>query len=178
MGQTFQYPNLVAGTRADGGMATAPHGSTPIPRVALAAAPGGYAYVLSNATKGENFAITRETFRLRHGVGYALSLWAAATGNVGGMDCYVLASGTHENGWVAAYKGGISPASGGGVRLPGVLPARGEQRGLGVLRAIRQQREHGRQGVDALGRGRHALRGRGGPRLGTCGGGGVALSER
>ena len=114
MGQAFRYPNLVAGTRDADGLATAPHGNRLIPRVALAAAPGGRAYALSNASNDERFAIPRETFRLRHGVRYSLSLWAAATENMGSMDVYVLAYGTFDNGWIAASRFGIAPASGGG----------------------------------------------------------------
>lgn len=114
MGQSFQYPNLLAGTRAAGGLATVAHGDNLIPRVALASAPGGWAYALSNATNTERFAIARETFRLRHGVSYSLSLWAAATGNMGSMDIFVLAYGTSDDGWIAASRLGIAPASGGG----------------------------------------------------------------
>lgn len=119
MGQSFQYPNLLAGTRAAGGLATVAHGDNLIPRVALASAPGGWAYALSNATNTERFAIARETFRLRHGVSYSLSLWAAATGNMGSMDIFVLAYGTSDDGWIAASRLGIAPASGGGGS-PGV----------------------------------------------------------
>lgn len=119
MGQEFLYPNLLTGTRSAGGLATLARGGVLIPRVALAAAPGGWAYALSNATKSEKFAITRETFRLRHGVSYSLSLWAAATGNMDSMDIFVLAYGTFDDGWVAARRLGTAPASGGGGS-PGV----------------------------------------------------------
>lgn len=112
--QTFQYPNLLTGTRATGGLATLAHGDDLIPRVALASAPGGWAYALSNATGSERFAIPRETFRLRHGVSYSLSLWAAATKNMRSMDIFVLAYGTFDDGWVAAGMLGLAPASGGG----------------------------------------------------------------
>lgn len=177
MGQSFQYPNLLAGTRAAGGLATVAHGDNLIPRVALASAPGGWAYALSNATNTERFAIARETFRLRHGVSYSLSLWAAATGNMGSMDIFVLAYGTSDDGWIAASRLGIAPASGGGVALLGFPTPRGEQGGLGLLPALRQQLQHGRQGVDALARGPHAQRGRRTARVGTGSRGGVAVDE-
>ena len=175
MAQTFEYPNLLAGTRAAGGLATDPHGDA-IPRVALAAAPGGWAYALSNATAIERFAIPREMFRLRHGVSYSLSLWAAATGNMDSMDIFVLAYGTFDDGWVAAGRLGIAPASG-GVALLGFPTPRGEQGGLGLLPALRQQPQHGRQGVDALARGPHAHGGHRAPRMGAGCWGGVAVDE-
>lgn len=178
MGQSFEYQNLLTGTRSAGGFANVAHGDNLIPRVTLAAAPGGWAYALSNATDKEKFAISRETFRLRHGVPYSLSLWAAVTGNMASMDIFVLAYGTSDDGWVAAGRSVIAPASGGGVALLGFLPPRGEQGGLGLLPALRQQREQGRQGVDALDCGPHALRGHGAARVGAGIRGGVALSER
>lgn len=114
MGQSFEYQNLLTGTRSAGGFANVAHGDNLIPRVTLAAAPGGWAYALSNATDKEKFAISRETFRLRHGVPYSLSLWAAVTGNMASMDIFVLAYGTSDDGWVAAGRSVIAPASGGG----------------------------------------------------------------
>ena len=122
MGQTFEWPNLLTGTRAAGGLATVAHGDNLIPRVTLAAAPGGWAYALSNATDKENYAISRETFRLRHGVPYSLSLWAAATGNVASMDIFVLAYGTFDDGWIAVDRRVTAPASGGGGS-PGISPS-------------------------------------------------------
>ena len=122
MGQSFEYQNLLTGTRSAGGFANVAHGDNLIPRVTLAAAPGGWAYALSNATDKEKFAISRETFRLRHGVPYSLSLWAAVTGNMASMDIFVLAYGTSDDGWVAAGRSVIAPASGGGGS-PGVSPS-------------------------------------------------------
>jgi len=169
MEQTFRYPNLLSGTRDH--MSLCGYNNFVRP-VALAAAPGGLAYALVNADAKENYLWT-SLADLRHGKEYALSLWMASTDNCASTDVFAIDT---EDGHYDAIGVvlEVKPPSGGGVVLLDILGARPLPRGKALLRAHRQQREHGRQGVDALRRRRHAHRGHGAEGVGTGGRGGVA----
>lgn len=108
MTQSFLYPNLVAGTRAsDGAIAYDVRNPESIPYEQCPMSPCGMAFAIDNETSVENYIFTAHDFRLRHGVDYTLSLWAAANENLRFSHIYIL--GTSEtakraDGWIAADK--------------------------------------------------------------------------
>lgn len=86
MEQTFEYPNLLTGTRDHMSLYSY---NNPVRPVALAAAPGGVAYALVNADAIENYLWT-SLADLRHGKEYALSLWMASTDNCSSTDVFAI----------------------------------------------------------------------------------------
>lgn len=161
MAQTFQYPNLIAGTRDHINLYSYNNSVRP---VALAAAPGGLAYALVNADVKEKF-MWASLADLRHGKKYVLSLWMASTDNCYGTDIFVIDT---EDGHYDAIgvENKVKPPSGGVVLLD-IPGARLLPRWKALPLAHRQQREHGRQGVDALRCGHHAHRGHGAACVGS-----------
>ena len=85
--QTFQYPNLLSGTRDH--MSLYSYNNFVVRPVALTAAPGGLAYALMNADAKENFLWT-SLADLRHGKEYVLSLWMASTDNCASTDVFAI----------------------------------------------------------------------------------------
>lgn len=114
----FLYPNLIAGTRASGG-ASAYDVRNPksIPYEQYPMSPCGMAFTVGNETRTENYIYTAHDFRLRHGVDYTLSIWAAVNENFSYSTIYIL--GTSEtakyaDGWIAASMHNIKLKVGGG----------------------------------------------------------------
>ena len=172
MGQTFEYPNLLSGTRTGKGWTRT-----------VGTGGNGFDYgtglELRNNKASECFLWSTDVV-LHMGRTYSLSFYAASTGNMSGVDIWVLDNGGHSDGyqWIGAAKTAIKPPAGGGVDHMDVhaLPACAGRRD--IPGALRQQRHHGRQTVSGLVPRHHALRGGRAARLGTGRRGGVALSER
>ena len=109
MGQSFQYPNIVAGTRDHMSKDTYNNLVQPVP---LAAAPSGMAYALVNATAKENFLWTPYMSDLRPGTRYTLSVWMAKTDNCDSADIFVIDTDGRYDATLVALK--VKPPSGGG----------------------------------------------------------------
>lgn len=110
MGQSFQYPNIVAGTRDHMSKDTYNNLVQPVP---LAAAPSGMAYALVNATAKENFLWTPYMSDLRPGTRYTLSVWMAKTDNCDSADIFVIDTDGRYDATLVALK--VKPPSGGGL---------------------------------------------------------------
>lgn len=166
--QTFQYPNLIAGTRDHVSLNSYNNSVRP---VALAAAPGGLAYALVNADAIENFLWT-SLADLRHGKEYALSLWMASTDNCSSTDVFAIDTEDGHYGAIGLLDK-VKPPFGGVVLLE-ILGERQRPRGKVLPLAHRQQRQLGRRERNRLVPRRHARRGHGAEGMGACGWGGVA----
>lgn len=171
--QTFEYPNLLTGTRSGSGWKRA-DGQVTANKQAYKWAP---VLDLQNPTAVEDFLFSPPV-TLHTGTDYVLSFLAACTGNVSSFDVHVLDVNAGYDGWVAAEMSGLArPGGGGSLVLPAVPYLEAVSRRSGVSHTLRQQRQHGRTEQHHLVLERHALRGHGASRVGACGGGGVAVSE-
>lgn len=104
MTQTFEYPNLLTGSRSgvgwtywNGHMDDNQH------------------HLLYNSTNKENFIYSPMTI-LKHGITYAFSVYTANTENCAGLDIFVLYEKT-VTGWIAKHVTGTAKGPGGGGSL-------------------------------------------------------------
>lgn len=107
MGQTFEYPNLLSGTRTGKGWT----------RQAGIGGNGfdyGTGLTLENKKAHECFLFSPGVV-LHAGRTYSLSFYAASTANMSGVDIFVLDKGgsSDDYQWIAAEKYGIKPPAGG-----------------------------------------------------------------
>lgn len=170
MEQTFEYPNLLAGTRSGAGWNLA--GGKPV-----MADQSAYRYgpVLPcyNSAATETY-LWSPPVTLHTGTDYTLSFLAASTNNLEGVDVHVLDVDASYSGWIGAEMNPEKPGGGGSLVLPAVPPLVEVARRRVVQNPLRQQRLHGRRERNRLVPRRHARRGHGAARMGTCGRGGVA----
>lgn len=178
MAQTFQYPNLLSGTRSGSGWGISVPGCADRPVIANRKA---YKWApvldLQNSTSVENLLLSPPV-TLHKDVDYTLSFVAAGTKNLAGLDVHVLDVDRSYDGWYVAgmYK---QRPDGGGELVFHAFPPLGEfARRSVVQNPLRQQRQLGRQERNRVGRERHARGGHGASRVGTGEWGGVAVDER
>lgn len=135
MAQTFEYPNLLTGSRSGAGWT---HQNGYIDE--------RHHHYLSNNTNKENF-IMSPLIPLKHGITYALSVYTANTENCAGSDIFVLYEKV-VTGWIAEGVGKCEKGPRGvdhfGVRTPRCLPGRE------LLYQIRQQWLNRWKGCDHL----------------------------
>ena len=108
MSQTFEYPNLLIGSRSGVGW-TYDHGSF-----------DAYNHhCLFNDSKNENYMCS-PLFPLKHGITYAFSAFSANTENFMGSDIYVLYAGGYSIGyeWIAGHMGFMKGPGGDGLLIP------------------------------------------------------------
>lgn len=168
MEQTYQYPNLLSGTRSGKGWTRSGSG-----------AGGGYnadtGIVLHNSKTTEDFLFSPPVV-LHKGTDYTLHCLAANTANMSGTELFVLdATGASDSyNWIGAYQALKTPGPGGGLarcHVPAQCRCTG-RRALPVT--LRQQWQHGWQELPHLVPRHHARRGHGAVRMGTGRRGGVA----
>ena len=112
MSQTFEYPNLLIGSRSGVGW-TYDHGSF-----------DAYNHhCLFNDSKNENYMCS-PLYPLKHGITYAFSAFSANTENFMGSDIYVLYAGGYSigDGWIAGHMG-FMKGPGGWVTYTYSLPS-------------------------------------------------------
>lgn len=172
MEQTYQYPNLLSGTRSGKGWTRIGSGAY-----------GGYnpntGIVLYNSKTTEVFLFSPPVV-LHKGTDYTLHCFAASTANMSSTELWVLnVGGPSDNyNWIGAHPALRTPGPGGGVARCHV-PAQCTGAGRSALPApLRQQREHGRQELHHLVPQHHAHRGHEAACMGTGRRGGVAVDER
>lgn len=172
--QTFEYPNLLSGTRSGAGWNLA--GGKPV-------TPDQSAYRYGPVLPCYNSAAT-ETYlwsppvTLHRDTDYVLSFLAAGTGNLKGVDVHVLDVDASYTGWVGAEMILEKPGGGGSLVLPAVPPLGEVARRRVVQNPLRQQRQLERREHARLVPRRHARGGHGAEGVGACGRGGVAVDER
>ena len=172
MGQEYEYPNLLSGTRTGKGWTRGGSG-----------AGGGYnpntGIGLYNSKSTEDFLFSPRVV-LHKGIDYTLHCFAASTANMRSTEMWVLDKGGPSNSykWIGAFVPFKTPGPGGGVARCHV-PARCQCAGRRAIPApLRQQREHGRRELPHMVPQHHALRIGRAARMGTGRRGGVALDER
>jgi len=174
MEQTYQYPNLLSGTRSGKGWT-------------YSGPAGGSIYyskmnnhlVLQGTSRTEFFMFSPNVV-LHKNTDYTLHCFAANTANMSGTELWVLdvdgASDSYK--WIGAHQALKTPGPGGGVARCHVQArcAGAGRRALPVT--LRQQWQHGRQNLHHLVPRHHARRGHGAEGMGTGRRGGVAVDER
>lgn len=173
MGQEFEYPNLISGTRSGKGWNLA-SGAPACVDTSVREFP---VLTIANSASTETYLYSAPV-ALSRGTYYVLSFLAASTDNVRGFDVHVLdmANPSYDS-WIGAEMYPALPGGGGSLVLPAVPPLGEVARQRVVQNPLRQQREHGRRGIAHMVRERHALRRHGAPCLGAGCWGGVALDE-
>lgn len=123
MAQTFQYPNLLSGTRSGSGWGISVPGCADRPVIANRKA---YKWApvldLQNSTSVENLLLSPPV-TLHKDVDYTLSFVAAGTKNLAGLDVHVLDVDRSYDGWYVAgmYK---QRPDGGGAGIPCISASR------------------------------------------------------
>lgn len=109
MSQTFEYPNLIKGSRSGVGW-----------KYWNGNIDGNQRHFLDNNTNKENFILSPMIF-LKHGITYAFSVYTANTENCAGSDIYFL-NEKGGTGWIAAKVEGSAKGPGGWITLVFALP--------------------------------------------------------
>ena len=96
MSQTFEYPNLLTGSRSGAGWS---YDNGGMRYEALGRGFENKQHALLNSTKNENY-IRSPYVLLKHGIAYAFSVYTANESNCAGSDIYVLYNQITD-GWIA-----------------------------------------------------------------------------
>lgn len=118
MSQTFEYPNLLTGSRSGAGWS---YDNGGMRYEALERGFENKQHALLNSTKNENF-IRSPYVLLKHGIAYAFSVYTANGSNCAGSDIFVLYNQVTD-GWIA---GGIKHCEKGPVGGRSLLCSRSQ----------------------------------------------------
>lgn len=170
MEQTYQYPNLLSGTRSgDRWKYSGPAGAGAV------SYDKANNYLALQGTSKSEFFMSSPPVVLHKGIDYTLHCFAANTANMSSTELYVLDDAGYSSSydWIGNHSFLTAPGPGGVAQCH--VQAQTQFAGRRAIQdTLRQQRLHRRPELPHMVPRRHARGGHGAARMGTGRGGGVA----